>query len=353
MMLRVAIKHSFPGFTLDASFESVVPSVTGIFGASGAGKSTLLGAIAGTLRVKSAVIDLGGVRLDKLAADHRGIGVVFQDGRLFPHLTVQQNLSYGMMRAPKGRIAGAEVASLLGLENLLSRMPKTLSGGERQRVAIGRALLSQPRLLLMDEPLSALDAPRRQEILPYLAKLRRRFDIPIIYVSHALDEISQLADTLVLLDKGQVIAQGGVSEVCARADLPLAARHDAAGVLLGQVAGNIAERGLTEIGCGKHLFLVPEFKAEPRTPVRIRIPARDVILALDPPRNISVSNVIPVTICGLAEDLDRSTVFVELDFGGGQILAHVTADSANRLNLRNGDQLFALVKAMAVEVIEG
>lgn len=350
-MLRVSLHRVQGSFTLDANFEAPVPGVIGIFGPSGCGKSTLLGGIAGTLRMKRANVEVSGTRIDTLPADHRGMGVVFQDGRLFPHLNVQQNLAYGMMRAPPGRISGPEVADLLGLNDLLTRMPRTLSGGERQRVAIGRALLSQPRMLLMDEPLASLDAARRQDILPYLRRLRQRYDIPIVYVSHSLEEITEIADTLVLMQAGSVLAVGGVGEIVARADLPIGQRDDATALLIGKVSAQLSDRRLTEIACGRQMLVVPEFAAEPRTSVRVRVRARDVILAHNLPRDISIANSISATVTGFSEDVEHGTVFVELDTGGGVLIAHVTADSANRLGLHKGLAIYALIKATAVEVI--
>jgi molybdate transport system ATP-binding protein len=350
-MLKVAIKHTIGGFTLDAAFEAPAPGVTGIYGPSGAGKSTLLACLAGLIRPPGAQILLDDDPLHSLAADLRGIGMVFQDGRLFPHMSVEQNLSYGLMRAPPGRIAGAEVAELLGLQKLLRRKPATLSGGERQRVAIGRALLSQPRLLLMDEPLSSLDSALKQEILPYLKRLRQKFDIPIVYVSHAFDEMCELADTLVLMDLGRVTAFGAIGDITARPDLKLGHRADAATILIGMVAGQHHDRRMTEIAIGEQIFLVQEFAAEPRTPARIRVRARDVILTHSRPRDISVANCLEVEISGFAEDVDRGTVFVELDVGGGNLLAHITADSANKMELRKNQPLYALIKATAIDVL--
>ena len=351
MMFRAAVKHRMGAFELDVAFEAEMPAVIGVFGPSGAGKSTLLNAIAGIIKPRSCKISLGENDLDRLSADRRGIGVVFQDGRLFPHMNVQDNLAYGLMRAPHGRIGGDEVSQILGLQSLLRRKPASLSGGERQRVAIGRALLSQPRMLLMDEPLASLDGAKKAEILPYLAKLRRAFEIPILYVSHDLQEVTGLADMMLLMDHGKMVAFGPVSEIAARADLPLSARPDAAGVLIGKVSDQLVERGLTQISCGGQPYLVPEIRAELNAAVRIRVPARDVILAWERPRNISVSNVIAAQILGLSEEVERSVVFVEMEVGGGQIVAHVTADSANRMQLRKGEEVFALIKAMSVEVL--
>jgi molybdate transport system ATP-binding protein len=266
-------------------------------------------------------------------------------------MNVRANLLYGLKRAPRGSIFFDETVALLGLETLLSRRPATLSGGERQRVAIGRALLSQPRLLLMDEPLASLDAARRAEILPYLTRLRDTLRMPILYVTHAIDEAMHLADQMVLLENGRVLAAGPLADLAARVDLPLAARDDAAGVLNGYLHSHDPERRLSAVACGGQIYLVPMNAIAPRTAVRLRVPARDVILALDVPREISVSNVIPAIVCGVGEDAARHAALVELDVGGGVLLARVTLDAAQRLHLRPGARVLALIKSVSVETL--
>ncbi|WP_244311019.1 molybdenum ABC transporter ATP-binding protein [Roseomonas mucosa] len=246
-MLEVRLRHRFPapapdmpGFAIDAAFASPTPGVTAVFGPSGCGKSTLLAAVAGLLRPREGRIALDGMVLFDSAArrmlppEQRRCGVVFQDSRLFPHLSVDTNLRYGLRRAPRG-VDGPgfeEVVALLGIGHLLRRRPAALSGGERQRVALGRALLSRPRLLLMDEPLAALDAARKAEVLPFLTRLRDRLSIPLLYVTHAMEEVDRLADRLVLMEAGRVLAEGSVEELSARTDLPLLAGRRDAGVLL-------------------------------------------------------------------------------------------------------------------------
>jgi molybdate transport system ATP-binding protein len=349
-MLRVVLEHSYRDATLSMAFQAPTPGVVALFGPSGAGKSSLIGAIAGLLRAQRVRVELDGVDLHALRPEQRSIGYVFQDGRLFPHMNVRANLRYGMLRAPHGPIGFDDVVDLLGISRLLRRRPATLSGGERQRVAIGRALLCQPRLLLMDEPLSALDQPRRAEILPYLAELRSGLAVPIVYASHALDEVLHLADTLVLLERGRVRAAGPVSEVLARADLALAGRRDAAGVLRGRVSAHMPERRLTAIACGADLVWVPLLDAGPGTPVRLLVPAQEVILATEAPRAISVNNVLEATITAVSEDGDAHAAVVGLELGGGVLLARVTLDAAERLRLRPGRTVLALVKAMSVEL---
>jgi molybdate transport system ATP-binding protein len=227
-----------------------------------------------------------------------------------------------------------------------------LSGGERQRVAIGRALLSQPRLLLMDEPLASLDQPRRAEILPYLARLRDTLRLPIVYVTHAMDEAMFLADQMVLLENGRVTAEGPVSDLAARVDLPLAARDDAAGVLNGYLHSHDFERKLSAVACGGQVYLMPlASQIAPLAPVRLRVPARDVILALDAPRECSVNNIIPAVVCGIGEDKPRHAALVELDVSGGLLLARITLDAAERLRLRPGVRVLAMIKSMSVDVL--
>ncbi len=351
MILTVEIEHRYRTGGISVAFQAPSPGVTALFGPSGAGKTTVMNAIAGLLHPKHIRVELNGLALHKIPTARRRIGYVFQEGRLFPHLNVLRNLQYGSTRAPHGPIGRDDVISLLGLAPLLARWPHTLSGGERQRVAIGRALLSQPRLLLMDEPLSALDQARRDEILPYLARLRTAFELPIIYASHALDEVMRLADTLVLLEAGRQRATGKLTELVARVDLPLAARPDAAGVLRGKIYTHAPDRGLTCIACGADILWVPMVAAMEGTDVRLRVSAREVILALYEPRAISVTNVVGASVCALAALENEHAVLVELDLdGGGQLVSRVTLDAASRLDLRVGMKLLALIKAVSVEL---
>ena len=322
-----------------------------LLGPSGAGKSTLIQGTAGLLRADHVRVELDGMALHALAPERRRLGVVFQDGRLFPHLNVRANLRYGLLRARHGPIAFDDVVDLLGLSTLLPRRPATLSGGERQRVAIGRALLSQPRLLLMDEPLAALDQPRRHEILPYLARLRAT-GIPIVYASHALDEVMRLADTLVLIEAGRRRAPGPLAEIAARVDLGIAAREDACGLLLGRVAHHDPARRLTAIACAAGPVWVPLMSASPATRVRLLVPAREVILALESPQAISVNNILPATVVALAESAASHAALVSLDLAGDRLPTRITLDAARRLQLRPGTQVLALIKSMSVELCE-
>jgi molybdate transport system ATP-binding protein len=351
LSLDVEIEHRYGSGTVSVAFQAPTPGVIALFGPSGSGKTTVLNVIAGMLRPRRAKLAFCGRDLLGLPAERRRIGYVFQDGRLFPHLTVKRNLQYGLVRAPQGDIRADEVTDLLGLGKLLERYPHTLSGGERQRVAIGRALLSQPRLLLMDEPLASLDQARRDEILPFLARLRGAFSLPIIYASHSLDEVMRLADTLVLLEAGRQLASGPLTELASRVDLPLAARDDAAGVLHGRIMSHAPERRLSAIACGGSIFWVPMLQAPEGAQLRLRVPAREVILATHEPRGISVTNVVGARIGAMAAIETGHMALVELDLdGGGQLVSRITLDAVERLGLRPGGKVLALIKAVSVEL---
>jgi molybdate transport system ATP-binding protein len=356
-VLQVALRHRFAqeGFTLDAAFTADGAGVTALFGPSGCGKSTILAAVAGLLRPEAGRVALDGVALLDTAArvfvspERRRFGLVFQEARLFPHLSVETNLRYGERRAPRGATGPGfpEVVALLGIDHLLGRRPARLSGGERQRVALGRALLSRPRLLLMDEPLAALDSARRAEVLPFLARLRDLSGLPILYVTHALDEVDALADRLVLLEAGRVLAEGGVEALTARTDLPLAARRDA-GVLVGcRVLAHETDRGLTRLGFAGGELLVP-LRPEPvETRLRLRLRARDVAVATEAPRGLSMQNVLPAVLEAIAPAPTPEELFLRLVIGPTPLLARVTRDSVARLALRPGQPLWALVKSVA------
>jgi molybdate transport system ATP-binding protein len=362
MTLALALRHRLPGLELDVSFEVPTPGVAALFGPSGAGKSSVLAAVAGLLRPEHSRIVLDGTVLADSAArlwlppERRRVGVVFQESRLFPHLSVAANLRYGLKRAPATRGIGfAEVVALLDLAPLLARRPHTLSGGERQRVAIGRALLAQPRLLLMDEPLASLDAARKAEILPYLARLKTALALPVLYVTHALEEVAQLADSLVLLRAGRVEAAGPIDVIAARADLPLARRDDAGAVLACRVAAHAPERRLTYLACGGLSLLVPAQPAPRGAALRVHIPAREVILARQEAAPVlrdalSLHNILPGTVRALAEDPAREAVLVEID-AGAPLLSRITPDAVRRLGLAPGTPVLALVKSVSVEVL--
>lgn len=355
-MLEISLRHRFAGFSLDAAFDAPTPGVTAIFGPSGCGKSTLLSAVAGLLRPdEGRLVVNGSVLFDSatrqfVPAERRRCGVVFQDARLFPHLSVETNLRYGLRRAPRDAKGPdmEEVTALLGIEHLLSRRPAALSGGEKQRVALGRALLSRPALLLMDEPLAALDGGRKAEVLPYLSRLRQRLSIPVVYVTHALDEVDRLADTLVLMEAGRVLAYGAVEALSARTDLPiLAGRRDVGAVLTCRVRAHDTGRGLSYLDFAGGELIVPFEDSPPDTPLRVRVRARDVSVALVRPEHVSVQNIFPAVV----EDVEQGQpheAMLRLRVGGQSILlSRVTQDAVNRLGLRPGLPVWAMVKSVA------
>ncbi len=358
MSLGVLLRHRFPSVQMDMQFEVPTPGVTVVFGPSGAGKSTLISAAAGLLRPEECRIVVD----DRLLADtatgvwlppeRRRMGLVFQDARLFPHMSVATNLRFGLRRSAPGPVRFDEVVELLGIGGLLARRPHTLSGGERQRVAIGRALLAQPQLLLMDEPLASLDAARKAEIMPYLARLKTALRLPILYVTHSPDEMAQLADSLVLLDAGRVIGCGPVSEIAARADLPLAQRDDAGALLLCHVAEHDARRELSRLEGGGAALWVPLLDAPIGAEWRVRIPAREVILAGRPPESISLHNVVPGEVRRIIPDAARRSVLVEIGLASGALISRVTPDAIVRLELAPGRPVLALIKSTSIEVLK-
>ncbi len=359
MSFSVAVRHRFPAMHMDIAFDVCSPGVTVLFGPSGSGKSTIVNAAAGLLRPDACRIEIDGKLLADTRAgvwlppEQRRCGLVFQDSRLFPHMSVATNLRFGMRRVAPGAIHFDDIVDLLGIGPLLDRRPHTLSGGERQRVAIGRALLAQPHLLLMDEPLANLDDGRKAEILPYLTRLKTALKLPILYVTHALDEAAQLADSLVLLDAGQVVAFGSVSDLAARADLPLARRDDAGALLICRVRENDAGRTLTRLQGGGAMFWVPLLDLPVGAECRIRVPAREVILASRPPDAISLHNIVPGTVRRITDDTVRRSVVVEIGLPEGGLLSRVTPDAVVRLGLTPGSPVLALIKSTSIEVLGG
>jgi molybdate transport system ATP-binding protein len=356
-VLEVDIAHRIGEFTLDVHFRSG-RGLTALFGRSGAGKTSIINAIAGLIRPQQGriVID-GAVLLDTgrgvcVPTHRRRVGYVFQEGRLFPHLTVRQNLLFGNWFAPLRERRAArldDVVDLLGIGPLLDRRPGRLSGGEKQRVAIGRALLASPRLLLMDEPLASLDARRKDEILPYLERLRDEAEVPIIYVSHSIAEVTRLATTIVLISDGRVRAVGPVQEVMGRADLyPLAGRFEAGAVLAVNVSRHDPRWRLTELAGGFGQLVVPHLELPVGTALRVRIRARDVILANTPLSGISALNVLPVRVKRLIP-IDEGALEVELRLGNERLLARITRRSGEALGLAPGRDVFAVIKTVAID----
>ncbi|WP_053076694.1 molybdenum ABC transporter ATP-binding protein [Caenimonas sp. SL110] len=346
-----------PAFTLHASFEPPVRGITAIFGASGSGKTTLLRCIAGLERAHDAVVRIAGrtwqddSRKLFVPVWQRPIGYVFQEASLFDHLDVRGNLAFADKRASgvdRKQVALDEAIDLLGIAHLLRRRTHELSGGERQRVAIARALASQPQLLLLDEPLASLDHARRQEILPWLERLRDELHIPMLYVTHAADEVARLADTLVVLELGVVKASGPTGEVLARIDSPVVVGDDAGALLEGRVEERDERWHLMRVGfAGGSLWLrdsgLPVGQA-----VRMRVLARDVSVALETPQASSIQNVLPCTIEAMAPDAHPSQVMLRLTVGKASLLARITARAADALSLAPGQQVWAQVKSAAL-----
>ncbi|MBX5215191.1 MULTISPECIES: molybdenum ABC transporter ATP-binding protein [unclassified Rhizobium] len=354
MTLIVEAKQRLGAFALDAAFTSE-GGVTVLFGRSGSGKTSLIRIIAGLARPDEGRVVLDGERLTETTAGifvpkhRRRFGYVFQEARLFPHLSVRANLSYGRWFAPKAarRESFDHIIDLLGIEPLLERSPAKLSGGEKQRVAIGRALLSSPRLLLMDEPLAALDEARKAEILPYLERLRDETEIPIVYVSHAIAEVARLANQVVVLSDGKVETTGPAVDILSR---PSAAadRKEAGALLEGTVESFDARHRLSTVALKSSQLHIPSGVLPPGRPVRIRIPSRDVMLATARPEGLSALNILEGRIEAISSGED-GTVEIRIDCGGNAILSRITALSCERLDLRPGKTVFAIIKTVALE----
>ena len=356
MTLSVAIEHHQGGFGLDAAFECGA-GVTALFGRSGAGKTTLVNAIAGLARPRKGRIVFDGETLFDSAggihvrAGRRRFGYVFQEGRLFPHLTVRQNLAYSHWFDRGLHAAGdfTHVVELLGIGELLQRRPAQLSGGEKQRVAIGRALLAKPRLLLLDEPLASLDAERKHEILRYLRLLRDETRIPMVYVSHAVEEVLELADQVVLLASGRVVASGSVEEVMGRPDLrPASGVFEGGTVIEARVIGFDAEDGLATFGFDGGILTVGNFAAQMGERVRVRIRSREVSIALEPPRHISIQNILRGKITAV-DTPGGSNVNVAIAVGAITLHSRITRRSARQLALAPGMEVYALIKAVSLD----
>ena len=355
-MLSVAVTHRLGEFRLAAAFESG-GGLTALFGRSGSGKTSLVNAIAGLIRPERGRIAVDGEVLTDTAtgvfvpARRRHVGYVFQEGRLFPHLTVRQNLLYGRwFAARRGRASEVEhVIDLLGIGELLGRRPANLSGGEKQRVAIGRALLAQPRLLVMDEPLASLDEERKTEILPYIERLRDEFAIPIIYVSHAIAEVTRLATTIVVMSEGRVAAIGSTAEIMGRIDLfPLTGRAEAGAILNTRVAEHDVRFGLTTLRSAAGDLRVPYIDMRLGAQLRVRIRARDVMIALERPRGLSALNILPGTVAEIS-DAEGASVEMRLDCGGEALIARLTKRSVEALGLVPGRQVYAVIKSIAFD----
>ncbi len=354
--IRARFRLAWAGFDLDVDLDLPGRGVTALFGHSGSGKTTCLRCVAGLERAAEARLEVNGELWQDSAAGvfvpphRRALGYVFQEASLFPHLSVRRNLEFGLRRvdAASRRVSWANVMELLGIGHLLERMPARLSGGERQRVGIARALLTSPRLLLMDEPLAALDLKRKNEILPYLERLHDELDIPVLYVSHSPDEVARLADHVVLLDQGRVVAQGALQETLARLDLPTAFSEDAGVVIEARVAAHDDAYHLSRLDFAGGEVLVARRAAAIGQRLRFRVHARDVSLALSRSEDSSITNVIAATVCALVEADTPAHVLVRLDAAGTPLLARITRRSSDHLQLAPGLAVWAQIKAVAL-----
>ncbi|HEX3675263.1 MAG TPA: molybdenum ABC transporter ATP-binding protein [Rhizomicrobium sp.] len=354
-MIDVCVRQLFKGFTLDAAFQVERPGITALFGPSGAGKTTLVNAIAGILRPRAGRIVIGDrVLLDTASGTfvpprERRMGMVFQDARLFPHMSVENNLRFGWRRAAQkaSEREFIHILDMLGLEPLLPRRPARLSGGEKSRVALGRALMASPQLLLLDEPLAALDAARKAEILPYLERLRDEAKLPMIYVTHSLEEVMRLADHLILLREGRVVAQGRAFDLLSDLEFATAMQAPSPGaVFAARVKGPRAD-GLTVLEFDGGELVVARLDRAPGSQLRVRLRAEDIMLALEEPRAISANNILPATVRAIdPRDADAD---VQLAVGNVKLVARITRASLDRLGIAPEMKLFAIVKSVTVD----
>jgi molybdate transport system ATP-binding protein len=357
-MIEVDIAKRLGSFALEAGFAADEVGIVALYGRSGAGKTSIVNALAGLMRPdRGRIVVAGEVLFDTargidVPPERRRVGCVFQEGLLFPHYSVRGNLLYGR-RGAGSRVSLDQVVALLGLDRLLERKPDALSGGEKQRVALGRALLTEPRLLLMDEPLASLDAPRKAEVLPFIERMRDELNIPIVYVTHAMEEIVRLADTLVLLSEGRVAAMGTVEELTSRLDLrPLTGRYEAGAVIRAEVAEHDAEYALTRLVFPGGRLNVARIDLPIGARVRVRVRARDVVLALTPPTGLSIRNAFAGRVIEIAPE-HGPNVDVLLDIGTEghpvRLWARITRRALVELALTPGARVHALVKTVALD----
>lgn len=353
MTIEARFKIDRQDFTLDVDFKIPSKGVTALFGPSGCGKTTLLRAIAGLEKSDRGFLKIGELlwQDDKhfVAPHKRSLGYVFQEASLFEHLNVKQNLEYGVKRIPASerKVPLEKAIELLDIGSLLNRNTKQLSGGERQRIAIARALAMSPKILLMDEPLAALDLRRKQEIMPYLQLLHDELEIPIIYVSHSLGEVARLADHIILLDKGRISANGSITEIFSRLDLPLAQGDKAAALITATVVDHDNEFGLTTLDFSGGHFTVANKNLKLGDTVRLRVVARDVSLTLNHQTDTSILNIFPVIIEELIPEGDTQ-IMVKLLAGETSMLSRITRKSASLLNLEVGKKVYAQAKSVAL-----
>lgn len=341
------------GFSLDVQLQTPAKGITALFGPSGCGKTTFLRAIAGLEKDPQGELRIGDRYWQQashsLPPHQRPLGYVFQESSLFRHLTVRENIEYGYQRVAQSerRVALDEAIGLLGIGDLLARYPHRLSGGERQRVALARAVAVSPRLLLMDEPLAALDQQRKQEVLPFIQSLHRALDIPVLYVSHALDEVAQIAQQLVLMDKGRILGSGNIEYMFTRLDLPLAQELEASSIVNATVTGFEKKYQLTRLQFDGGSMTVSAPNVQLGDQVRLRLLARDVSLTLQHQRDTSILNIFPATVDQM-QPINPSQVIVRLRTGSTRILSRITRKSAAQLGLQPGMAVFAQVKSVAL-----
>ena len=357
-MIEIDVSRRLDQFEIDVEIAVEASGITALFGQSGAGKTALVNMLAGLLKPDRGRIAVAGqvlfdaARGIDLPPERRRLGYVFQEDRLFPHMSVRANLDYGARRAPAAerRIGLDQVVDVLDVGALLQRRPRTLSGGEKQRIAIGRALLANPRLLLMDEPLASLDAARKNEILPFIERLNAEFAVPIIYVSHSAEEIVRLADTLVLLSNGRVAAVGAVEELMSRLDLrPLTGRYEAGSVIAARVSGKDATFGLSHLAFPGGVLKVPLSGLALGREVRIRVRARDVTLSSVRPEGLSTLNIFEGTVMEIGGDTEPAPlVDVRVDIGV-PLWARITRRALHDLAIVPGKPIYALIKAVAID----
>ena len=358
VMLRLNCSGTRGDFQCRLQQDLPLEGITALFGPSGSGKTTALRMIAGLEPVCRGEITLGDQQWHdsvgrRVVAPHkRGVGYVFQDARLFDHLSVGGNLNYAERRAfaDGPPIQRDQVLSVFELDQLLDRPVNGLSGGERQRVAIARTLLSRPQLLLMDEPLSALDLPRRAEIMGYIEALPQLFGVPIIYVTHAIDEVARLADQMVLMNKGELVASGPVQDILARLDLPpLTGRFEAGVVLDARVEEHDHDYALTQVDIGGQELTIPELDVAAGQKIRLRVRARDVSIAFTRPQDLSIRNILNARVVEIAAEPGTAFAELRLSLGEQDLRARITRKSVDDLHLKPGLEVFALIKSVTLD----
>ena len=350
-MLEFRAIKNYPNFTLDASFMCDTGMVTALFGRSGSGKTSIINMTAGLQHPDQGRIAVGDKLLFdsykgvNIAAPKRNSGYIFQDGRLFPHMTVESNLRYGMKKDENASEEFGTITELLGIRHLLGRRPHKLSGGEKQRVAIGRALLSSPDFLLMDEPLSALDSARKSELIPFIARMVDRFRMPVLYVTHSLDELLALGDNVVLMDSGACVDSGRVEDVVSNPDnMDILGLNGRVSVLKAEAADQKDSSGIIKLEGQK--LIIPTSQYKPGTKLRVTLRADDVTISVKKPEGLSARNIIKGKVTGIAETSDHG-FGLKIDIGVS-IYATITREALNELRIENGKEVYIILKTIAL-----